>query len=216
MSEIVVFGANGKAGQRIVKEALDRGHSVTAVVRYPDSAGGVDPRASLVKGDATVADSVGKHVSNAHAVVLAIGSYSTTPWLKAAKTVVGVLAAEPDPRPRLVHMGGGASLLAPDGRWIMDSAYFPPEHLDNARGQILALDWYRKNARAAGVDWTYISPPPFHFAPGERRGVYRTALETPVVDAEGNAVLSYEDLAVVIVDEIENPKHLNTRFTAGY
>jgi uncharacterized protein len=216
MSEIVVFGANGKAGQRIVKEALDRGHSVTAVVRYPDSARDVDARATLAQGDATVASSVREHVSTAHAVVLAIGSYTATPWLKAAKTVVEVLSGEPDPRARLLHLGGGASLLAPDGRWIIDSPYFPPEHLENARGQVLALDWYRANAHKAGVQWTYVSPPPVHFAPGPRRGIYRTALDTPVVDAEGNAVLSYEDLAVVIVDEIETPKYINTRFTAGY
>jgi putative NADH-flavin reductase len=216
MSEIVVFGANGKAGQRIVKEALDRGHSVTAVVRYPDSARDVDARAVLAQGDATVASSVREHVSTAHAVVLAIGSYTATPWLKAAKTMLEVLSAEPSPRARLLHMGGGASLLEPDGRWIIDSPYFPPEHLENARGQILALDWYRRNAKAAGVEWTYVSPPPIHFAPGERRGIYRTALNTPVVDAEGNAVLSYEDLAVVIIDEIETPQHVNTRFTAGY
>jgi hypothetical protein len=113
-------------------------------------------------------------------------------------------------------MGGGASLLAPDGGTIMDGVHFPPQYLENAKAQLLALDWYRANARDAGVDWTYISPPPVHFAPGERLGIYRTALDTPVIDSEGLAVLSYEDLAVAIVDEIESPKYMNTRFTAGY
>jgi putative NADH-flavin reductase len=212
MSQIVVFGANGRAGQRIVKEALNRGHSVKAVVRYPDGAVDVDSRAILVKGDATIASSVDEHVSSTDAVVLAIGSYSVTPWLKAAKTVVGVLSAHPSPRPRLLHMGGGASLLAPDGGTIMDGTHFPPQYLENAKAQLLALDWYRANAHDAGVDWTYVSPPPVHLAPG----VYRTSLDTPVIDSEGVAVLSYEDLAVAIVDEIESPKYMNKRFTAGY
>jgi uncharacterized protein len=66
------------------------------------------------------------------------------------------------------------------------------------------------------VTWTYVSPPPVHFAPGRRTGTYRTGLDQPVTGADGEARLSYEDMAVAIVDEIEQPKFLNTRFTAGY
>lgn len=34
--ELVVLGANGRTGRRVVQAALDRGHWVTAVVRRPD------------------------------------------------------------------------------------------------------------------------------------------------------------------------------------
>lgn len=33
--KLVIFGATGNVGQRITKEALDRGHEVVAVVRDP-------------------------------------------------------------------------------------------------------------------------------------------------------------------------------------
>ncbi|MEN6619758.1 MAG: NAD(P)-dependent oxidoreductase, partial [Rikenellaceae bacterium] len=51
---------------------------------------------------------------------------------------------------------------------------------------------------------------------GQRKGTYRTGLENPVFDANNRSVLSVEDLAVVIVDEAENPKHIRQRFTAAY
>ncbi|MFF4618579.1 NAD(P)-dependent oxidoreductase [Nonomuraea jabiensis] len=41
MSKIVVFGAGGRAGVRVVEEAAGRGHEVTAVVRDPGKYAGV-------------------------------------------------------------------------------------------------------------------------------------------------------------------------------
>ncbi len=82
-----------------------------------------------------------------------------------------------------------------------------------AVGGAAALDFYRNSH---GVTWTYMSPPPGRFAPGERLGHYRTGTDWPVVDREGNARISHEDYAVALVDEIESPSHLNARFTVGY
>jgi putative NADH-flavin reductase len=33
--KIAIFGAGGRIGSRIVNEALNRGHDVTAIVRHP-------------------------------------------------------------------------------------------------------------------------------------------------------------------------------------
>ncbi|WP_229253916.1 hypothetical protein [Dyadobacter sp. NIV53] len=51
---------------------------------------------------------------------------------------------------------------------------------------------------------------------GVRRGTYRTGLDNPVFDKNGRSVLSVEDLALAIVDEIENPQFIQKRFTAAY
>lgn len=50
----------------------------------------------------------------------------------------------------------------------------------------------------------------------ERTGKYRTGLDSPVFDADGNSYLSVADTAVALVDEAENPKHIKERFTAAY
>jgi putative NADH-flavin reductase len=215
MSTIVVFGAAGTAGQRIVAEAAHRGHTVVPVVRDPKGVRQV-AGISTVAGDATSSSSVADLVAGADAVAVAIGSRTSAPWLDAARTVVRAVAALPEPRPYIVHMGGGATLTTPDGVPFLDLPGFPAEYQAPARVQADALAFYRDDARAAGVDWTYVSPPPVDFTVGQRTGVYRTGGDQPVADAEGRAHMTYEDIAVAIVDEIENRAFRGQRFTVGY
>ena len=213
MSKVVVFGAAGQAGQRIVAEAAGRGHEVTAVVRHPETAPSFGDGVAVVTGDATSAESIGAVAKDADVLVTAAGKSGPEMYRTVAETLVGVVAALPQPAPRIVHVGGGATLTTPDGTRFLDLPSFPAQHRDEAAGQAEALAAYRAST---GASWTYVSPPPVHFHIGERTGKYRTGLDQPVVGDDGQARLSYEDLAVAIVDEIERPQFVNTRFTAGY
>ncbi|MFC8829829.1 NAD(P)-dependent oxidoreductase [Streptomyces sp. NPDC057137] len=213
MSRVVVFGAAGQLGRRIAAEAAHRGHEVTAVVRRTDTAPDFAEGVAVVAGDATTAESVAPLAKGADALVTAVSAPGRGIYRTVAGTMVGVAAALTPPAPRIIHMGGGATLTTPDGTRILDLPSFPSEYLDMASGQAEALDVYKNSS---GVTWTYVSPPPVHYAVGERTGTYRTGLDQPVVGADGEARLSYEDMAVAVVDEIEHPKFLNARFTAGY
>jgi putative NADH-flavin reductase len=213
LSRIVVFGAAGKAGSRIVSEAAARGHDVVAVARHTESLGDLPPGAVAASGDSTSPDAIRNLVPGADAVVVAVNGPGNVLWRDAAQALVETISTLPEPRPRIIHMGSGATLLLPDGTRPLDSPGFPAQFMDVATGQAAALDYYRSSQ---GVEWTYFSPPPLEFGPGERRGHYRTGLDHPVTDADGRAVLSYEDFAVALVDEIEQGRFLNTRFTAGY
>jgi putative NADH-flavin reductase len=68
------------------------------------------------------------------------------------------------------------------------------------------------------LDWTFFSPAVemHQGTSGTRKGTYRTGLENPVFDANGRSIISVEDTAVAIVDELEKPKHIQQRFTAAY
>ncbi|WP_405092657.1 NAD(P)H-binding protein [Micromonospora sp. NBC_01392] len=213
MSDIVVFGAGGTAGSRIAAEAAERGHRVTAAVRRPEAVGYLPPGVRTVTGDATSARSVRELAEDADVLVVAVGGGERDLWRDAARTLVDTLRGMPDP-PRVIHVGGGATLLTPSGTRFLDEPDFPAEYRDSAQGQADALAFYRSSAD--GVTWTYVSPPPLEFHPGERTGHYRTGTDHPVTDAQGRSVLTYEDLAVAIVDEIENPRFGNARFTAAY
>ena len=157
-----------------------------------------------------------KQIDGADAVVVAIGSGTTAPWLEAAKNIVSAAAALHEGRPYIIHMGGGATLLGSDGKPFLESEHFPTEFLPPAKGQAEALAWYRENADDLGVNWTYVSPPPVDFATGERTGLYRTSLDTPVVAEDGSSTASYEDFAVAVIDEVEVPRFVGRRFTIGY
>jgi putative NADH-flavin reductase len=213
MAVVVVFGAAGKGGRLVVSEAAGRGHEVVAVLRsdrpdevWPDGV-------KVVTGDVTSASSVRELVQGASAVVVTVGGPGRSIWKDAATTLLSEIAALEGPSPRIIHMGGGASLLMPDGKRIVDSIEIPPAYLDAAIGQADALDTYRSSN---GVTWTFFSPPPLNFFDGERIGTFRTGTDSPVVDDQGESRLSYQDFAVAVVDEIENPQNLNRRFTAAY
>lgn len=214
MSNVVVFGAGGTAGSRITTEAASRGHRVTAAVRRPEAlVATLPPDVEAVAGDPTSARSVKEIAPGTDVLVVAIGGQGRHLWRDAAETLVSTLRGLPGPIPRIIHMGGGGTLTTPDGTRFLDTPGFPAEYRDVALGQADALDCYRSST---GVPWTYISPPPFEFHPGVRTGRYRTGRDQPVTDEQGRSELSYEDLAVAVVDEIENPRFLNTRFTAAY
>ncbi|MFJ6195421.1 NAD(P)-dependent oxidoreductase [Micromonospora sp. NPDC092111] len=213
MSNVVVYGAGGTAGSRIVAEAAGRGHRVTAAVRRPESVTWLPAGVHVVTGDVTSARSVTELAADADVTVVAVGGGERALWRDAAENLVTVLRDLPDP-PRLIHVGGGATLLTPAGTPYFDEPDFPDEYRDAALGQADALALYR--ASADGVTWTYVSPPPLEVHPGERTGRYRTGTEHPVTDDRGRSVLTYEDLAVAVVDEIEDPRFENMRFTAAY
>jgi uncharacterized protein len=213
--EIVVVGGAGMIGQRVVLEALERGHEVTLVVRDPSTIAETDERLTAVQGD--VRDSVGiaEHARGRDVVVSAVGAarapepdYSL--YLAAAASLVDALRSLGAGAPRLIVVGGVGSLLDSSGRPVLERV--PEDRLPEHLGQKAALDFY---GTVSDVRWTYVSPPA-RIAPGERTGVYRTGGDELVVAGDGESGISMEDYAVAILDEIEQPQNVGRRFTVGY
>ncbi len=210
---IVVLGAAGKSGSRIAREAAARGHEVIAVARSVDQLTDLPTGVRAAAGDVTDPQDLRGLVRGADALVVAIGGRDPQLYSDAVVAVTAVARELGAQAPRIIHQGGGGSLLSDDGTRYLDLPDYPREFRPHAVGQIRALETYRATE---GVVWTYVSPPPVHFSPGERTGRYRTGLDHPVVGDDGRSRISYEDFAVAVVDEIEHPRHLNHRFTVGY
>lgn len=85
-------------------------------------------------------------------------------------------------------------------------------------GATAARDYLNKIKENSTLDWTFFSPAieMNQANVGSRTGKYRTSLETPVLNEEGRSILSVEDVAVVLVDELEQNNHIRERFTAAY
>ena len=58
MKNIAIIGASGFVGSALLKEALNRGHRVTAIVRNPEKITFNHPNLTIKKGDVMIADSV--------------------------------------------------------------------------------------------------------------------------------------------------------------
>ena len=215
MAKIAVIGANGTIGSRVVREALSRGHSVTAVVRDPSKISGED-NLSVVTGDVLDPSSIAEAVAGHDVVVSAVGpgrGGQQPPAIEpAARALVQGLRSLGPKDPRLIVVGGAGSLRTPDGTLVWDAAGLPPFMLQIMHAHGDALDYLRT---VTDIPWTNLSPAR-QIAPGERTGTFRTATDDLVVDAAGDSRISTEDYAVALIDEIEHPQHVGERFTVGY
>ena len=214
--KIVLFGATGNIGQCIAREALERGHEVIGVVRDPSQSQTPDPQVRLVQGDATNPASIASVARGADAVVNAIsprpGTTGNAPSLSTAAhaLIAGLKQAGVK---RLVVVGGASTLEVAPGVALLDTPDFPEEYRAEAIQGRDALGVYR--AEAGNLGWTFVSPAAV-IGPGERTGTYRTTLDTLLTDEQGSSFISYEDYAVAILDELEQPKHMGRRFGVAY
>ena len=72
--KLIIFGATGKTGQHIWRQALDQGHDVTAFARSIDKIDSGDSSVRVVQGDITDAGSVASAVAGHDAGIVALGS----------------------------------------------------------------------------------------------------------------------------------------------
>lgn len=211
MAQIALFGSTGMIGQRILNEALARGHKITAIVRDASRAPLHASNLSVKTGDVLKPESVAVAARGNEVVVSAFGPGNGDPqqFVTAAKALLeGVGAIQPA---RLIVVGGAGSLEVAPGVQLVDTPDFPPAWKKAASMARDALTVYR----TAPFDWTYVSPPMF-IQPGTRTGKYRPGKDHLLKDEKGESRISAEDYAVAIVDEIEKPQHLRERFTVAY
>jgi len=214
MKKIMLIGSSGMIGQRILHEALNRGHHVTALVR--DTSGTGEHRASLDyhTGDIFKPDTIATAAVD-HDVVLSAygpGKGEQNLVVKAAHALIEALTrVEPI---RLIVVSGAGSLEVKPRVQLMDRPDFPAEWKAIALAHREALEVYRK-AGMAEFDWTAVSPAAL-IAPGARTGKYRTGTDQLLVDDKGKSYISAEDFAGAIVDELERPHFQGQRFTVAY
>jgi uncharacterized protein len=214
---LVVIGATGNIGGRIVQEALRRGHEVIGVVRDPETVEPPNPRVRLVKGDATSSEDVARVVRGADAVVRAISPRPNARGLPAPSLAANARALIAGLRTagvnRVLYVGGASSLEVAPGKALADQPDFPEAYKAEAREGRDSLAVWR--AEADGLEWTYLSPAA-EIGAGERTGTYRTTGDRLLTDAAGNSFVSFEDYAVAVLDELEHPRHVRQRFGVAY
>lgn len=211
---VVLIGASGMIGSRILKEMVSRGHKVTAVVRDPSKVA-AEAGVSVVKGDVNGASALAGVLRGADAV---IGAYSppkgSEQQLLEATSALLTTARQAVIR-RVIIVGGAASLFVVPGVTLLDSGHLPKEFLAIAKAHRDLLQSLQTTDLAAGLDWTYFSPAAF-IQPGERTGKFRLGKDDLLVDGLGQSRISAEDYAIALVDELERPQHVRQRFTVGY
>jgi uncharacterized protein len=214
MKKIMLIGSSGMIGQRILHEALDRGHHVTCLVRENSGTGEHRAELDYHTGDIFKPETVATAALDHDVVVSAYGPGKGDSDLevKAAHSLIeALMRVEPI---RLIVVSGAGSLEVKPGVQMVDTPDFPAEWKPIALAHREALEVFRK-AGMAEFDWTAISPAAL-IAPGARTGYYRTGTDQLLVDDKGKSYISAEDFAVAVVDELEKPQFQGQRFTVGY
>jgi uncharacterized protein len=201
--KIALIGATGRSGSRILKEALDRGHQVTAIARHTETLL-AHPRLLVRAADVRDKDAIAKLLVGHDAVISAVR------FVDAGADVIVAAVKEAGVK-RLLVVGGAGSLEMAPGKQVVDSPEFPAAHKPESLAGRAFLNALRSES---ALDWTFLSPAAA-FAPGERTGKYRLGTDSLVVGADGQSRISMEDYAIAMIDELEQPRHSRRRFTVG-
>lgn len=212
--KVAIIGATGFVGSNILNEVVNRNHEVTAIVRNPKTTENVN----WVKADVFNTDELANALKGNDVVISAYNPGWTNPniyddFIAGSKAIQE--AVKKSGVKRYITIGGAGSLFVAPGLQAVDTPDFPKEY---HAGATAARDYLNILKDEKELDWAFFSPA-FEMHQGittGRTGKYRLGLDTPVFDQNNRSILSGEDLAVVIADEVENPKHHQVRFTAAY
>ncbi len=211
--KITVFGAAGDVGSRIVKEALSRGHSVTAVVRKEAQLNIFQKGVDTKIGFANLIEDVEKLLINQDVVISAIRPAQGRE-MELPTSTHALLTGAGNSQVRSVIVGGAASLGIPGkSTTVLTEPGFLPESVVN-----IATACSKQHQVCINHDnqnWSYASPSAM-LRPGTQTGEFRVGNDELLFDLTGISHISMEDFAIALIDEAEQPKHIATRFTVGY
>lgn len=216
VKKVVVIGTTGFVGASITNELISRNHKVTGISRKAKDSN--NPNLTYVAVDVLDTNKLAEVLKDSDVVVSAYNAGWQNPNIY-ADFLAGAKAIQESVKlagvKRYIVIGGGGSLYVAEGLQAVDTPDFPKEIYPGASA---ARDYLNILKEEKQLDWAFFSPA-FEMHQGittGRTSNYRLGGNTPVFDENNRSVLSVEDLAVVIADEVENPKHHQQHFTAAY
>lgn len=205
--KLLLIGATGMIGSRILQEAQQRGHQVVAAARNPEKVPSA-PGVEAIPFDLYDAERFRQWADCVDTVIAAVsprnsGDPRRESLAYAEALIAGVGAT------RLVLVGGAGSLNLPDGSPVADVV--PEPYHEEAQGMRAAFE----KIAASALNYT-VQAPAGLITPGERTGSFRLGGRIYMTNAEGESRISAEDFAVALLDEVESPRHVRQIFHAAY
>lgn len=204
--KITVVCANGKAGKLIVKEAVERGLDVTAVVKGKNES----VASNVIQKD--LFDLTKEDLKDFDVVIDAFGAWTeeTFPLHSTSLKKLCDLVSNTDKR--LFVVGGAGSLYVNHEHTlcVLDGPDFPDIFKPLASAMAKALTELRERN---DVKWTYVSPAGDFQAEGKRTGKYILGGEELTLNSKGESVISYADYAIAMIDEVTKGNHIQERIS---
>jgi putative NADH-flavin reductase len=157
--KLSIFGATGRTGQILLKQAIDAGHEVTVLVRNPARLALQHPRLKVIQGDLRDPGRVAQAVAGAEAVVSVLGPTANKPIYEVSQGMLSIVAAMREQGVRRLVVSVGAGVADPHDapgafNRIMDFL------VKRMAGHVYE-DMRRtvEVVRASGLDWTIVRVP---------------------------------------------------------
>ena len=206
---ILVFGATGATGQQVVKQALSRGHRVTAFVRRPEALETAD-NVRIVVGDATRDKSkIAEAMSGQELVISTLGrrnSFRSDHLISRSMEAIVPSMEQAGVRRMTLMSSFGV------GESLRDAPLIPGIMYRVLLKDIFAdKETAERGLRASGLDWTIVYP--VLLTNGPLTEQYRVGER---LDLHGISKISRADVAHFILTEAENRRFVQKVAVISY
>lgn len=209
--KIVVFGATGRIGRKLVSGGIARGHEVTAAARHPESMRARDRVPRIVACDLLDAAQVDAAVADQDAVIVTVGARcSLAPGVVHSHGVANVVGA------MKAHAVRRLVCISAAGVHDDHDPNLPPFFTRLLRPLMLSRVWPELRAMDAcvagsGLDWTLVHVA--HLTNGQAVGRYRVAQGTSMA---GGYKISRADVADFMLKELERGEWIGHDVAIAY
>lgn len=205
--KIAIIAASGKAGGHILREALMRGHDVTALVMNKAT---LKLQVKAIETD--LFHLTEQQIAPFDVIINAFAPLPSKEHLhvEAGKHLISLLE---NTDKKLVVVGSSGCLFIDHDKTVrlLEHKDYPPHLLASAKAQLQNL----QDLQNSSIQWTFVSPSAMFDSDGPRTGHYVIGEDRIVVNSQFNSYISYADFAVAVIDEIENGHFMNTSFTVA-
>lgn len=199
MLSIIVFGAAGGTGQKVVEQALNAGYKVTAIVRNPAAFPLHHPQLATIKGDVFDPASFDAAMAGKDIVLSCLGARNRAPTTLYSQGTQHIMQAmQAHNIERLICLSAGAVAIPPKASWGMKFLVknILQPLLGNVYRDMLIME---KIVSSSALNWTIIRPP--RLTNGKYTGHYRMAIHTNISHPSS---LSRADLADAMLQNMYN------------
>jgi len=196
--KIIVFGANGGIGSKVVEQALEAGHQVTALVRRPSSITIQHPQLTLVQGDVLKPDTIQSPMAGQDAVISALGITVNEPTTVYSQGIANIIRAmQTNKLQRLMCISASGLDPGPLYQKIL-AKLFLWRMLKYSYTDLVLME---TAVKASSVNWTIVRPP--RLTDNQRLGHYKIAVNKHLPNGFS---LSRADTADYMLNHLNDPQ----------
>jgi putative NADH-flavin reductase len=210
---LTIFGASGKTGRHLIEQALEAGHTVTAVVRDPARLPVRHDRLEVVTADVGDPAAIGPAVAVADAVISALGPRPprNRSSIMSAATASILHAMRAAGTSRVVVVSAAPVASDDHGTTLPYRLLLAPLLRALLRGMYADMAVMEDTIKRSGTDWTILRPP--WLSDGPRTGTWRQAKDS---NLRGGSRISRADLADALLASLHDPDTVKATITIGY